>query len=108
MKGSKTSQLLTIAACLICVGLVFTSADSMVIIFVIGILDFLLGVNIVRTNGPTAQAKLMLVTGAYIFVMVLLHFASILPEQWFWDIFAGGLAVVVIVWFFLLRKAKKS
>ena len=52
MKSLVGNQLLTLIVCLICVGLVFTSADSMVIIMVIGILDFLLGANIVRNSGP--------------------------------------------------------
>lgn len=103
MKGN---QLLLIFACAVCVGLVFFSANAMLIVAAIGLLDFLLGLNIVRTVGVNAQAKIMLATGAYILVMSILYVTRLLPEAWFWDIFAGGLLIVVIVWFILLRKKK--
>lgn len=101
MKGN---QLLLIFACAVCVGLVFFSANAMLIVAVVGLLDFLLGLNIVRTNGVTAQARIMLATGAYILVMSVLYVTKLLPEAWFWDIFAGGLLIVVLVWFVMLRK----
>lgn len=103
MKGN---QLLLIFACAVCVGMVFFSANPMLIVAVIGLLDFLMGLNIVRTNGATAQAKIMLATGAYILVMSILYVTRLLPEAWFWDIFAGGLLIVVLVWFVLLRKKR--
>ena len=101
MKGN---QLLLIFACAVCVGLVFFSANAMLVVAVIGLLDLLLGLNIVRTAGATAQAKIMLATGVYILVMSILYAVKLLPEAWFWDIFAGGLVIVVLVWFVLLRK----
>ena len=103
MKGN---QLLLIFACAVCVGLVFFSANAMLVVAVIGLLDFLLGLNIVRTVGANAQAKIMLATGVYILVMSILYAVKLLPEAWFWDIFAGGLVIVVLVWFVLLRKKR--
>lgn len=103
MKGN---QLLLIFACAVCVGLVFFSANAMLVVAAIGLLDFLMGLNIIRTTGANAQAKIMLATGAYIFVMGILYVTRLLPEAWFWDIFAGGLVIVVLVWFILLRKKR--
>lgn len=106
MKGLQGNQLLLIFACAACAGLVFFSDNAMLVVAVIGLLDFLMGLNIVRTAGATAQAKIMLATGAYILVMGVLYVVRLLPEAWFWDIFAGGLLVVVLVWFVLLRKKR--
>lgn len=103
MKGN---QLLLVVACAAIVGLVFFSANAMLIVVAVGLLDFLMGLNIVRANGATAQAKIMLATGAYIAIMGILYFTKILPEAWFWDIFAGGLVIVVLAWFLLTRKRK--
>lgn len=103
MKGN---QLLLIVACAAIVGLVFFSANAMLIVVAVGLLDLLMGLNIVRANGATAQAKIMLATGAYIAVMGILYFVKALPEAWFWDIFAGGLVIVVLAWFLLTRKKK--
>ena len=38
--------------------------------------------------------------------MGILYFIRVLPEAWFWDIFAGGLVIVVLAWFLLTRKKK--
>lgn len=103
MKGN---QLLLVVACAAIVGLVFFSANAMLVVVAVGLLDLLMGLNIVRANGATAQAKIMLATGAYIAVMGILYFIRVLPEAWFWDIFAGGLVIVVLAWFLLTRKKK--
>lgn len=97
-------NMLTMVACLVCVGLIFFGVDAMAIVLIVGLLDFLLGVNIYRVNGATTRAKMMIATGAYIFVMGVLYLTKVIPENWFWDIFAGGLLIIVVIGFILLRK----
>jgi len=98
------SNKLTFIACVICVIAIFMGADAMLIMLVIGLLDFLLGFNIYRVKGPTVQAKAMLLTGAYIFVMGVIYFIGFIAAKLFWDIFAGGLLIIVVISFVLFRR----
>ena len=103
MKGN---QLLLVVACAAIVGLFFFWATDLLVVGAVGLRDLWMGLNSVRAKGATAQAKIMLATGAYIAVMGILYFIRVLPEAWFWDIFAGGLVIVVLAWFLLTRKKK--
>ena len=84
--------------------LVATGKSMMVILLVLGALDFIYGLFSFKAPGARTQGICMMLTGIYIVVMGIIFVANIFAEKIFWTVSAGGLIVLAVIGLLVIRR----
>lgn len=90
--------------CALIMFMIFAGLDGMLVLAVLGLIDFWMGASMCRAGNPNGQAKAMIATGIYIFVLSVIYLTNILAEDLFWKIFGGGFLIIIVLSFILFRK----
>lgn len=101
--GTNSNKWLYLACCAVMI-LIFAGIDGMIILGIIGLLDFWAGAMMCRGGHVNSTSKSMIITGIYIFVLSVIYLTGILTEDLYWKIFGGGLLIIVVISFILFRK----
>ena len=84
--------------------IIFSGVDAMVVIGILGIAAVLLGLIIYKESGATIHAKMMLVTGGYIFIMSAIYLLKLIAVTLFYQIFFAGILLIACIGFVLFKK----
>ncbi|MCI6018484.1 MAG: hypothetical protein MRZ59_06510 [Clostridiales bacterium] len=103
-KFRKNKNLFTLIGCILCMAIIFSGVDAMVVIGILGIAAVLLGLIIYKESGATIHAKMMLVTGGYIFIMSAIYLLKLIAVTLFYQIFFAGILLIACIGFVLFKK----
>lgn len=117
-------SLITIIGCIIVIAIMFSGVDSMIVMIVLGILNFYLGAysyiekkSLFRTDYTKVknqasycrkQGKCLMALGAYIIAMGMVYFLNIIPMEIYWDIFLVLLLAIIVVGFIFHKQGQKK
>lgn len=84
--------------------LIATGKSMMIILLVLGALDFIYGLFSYKAPGARTQGICMMLTGIYIVIMGIIFLANIFEEQIFWTVSAGGLVIVAVIGLAIIKR----
>lgn len=118
------TNLITLLGCILVLGIIFSGANVMAVMIVLGILNFYMGAysyiekrTPLRTDYSKVKnqisycrnlGKSMMAAGLFISIMSILYMIQLIPEQIYWNIFLTGLLVITGIGFAVHKKGLKK
>lgn len=84
--------------------LLASGKSMMIILLILGALDFIYGLFSYRVPDARTQGICMMLTGLYIVVMGAVWLLKIFAEALFWTISAGGLVVLAVIGLIIIKR----